>query len=367
MIPSYAGASSKGYSLVGSGAGDGGTTLKNVNDVTVIQIGTAANWGQGRLRDFQIDGNYGTQAAGSGIVAYAYFSHFDNVHVWNVQGSGIQLLSAADASTGSNILKGVSAIEGGARDGVDGLLLSSPDNQVIEGYFGGFDGAGINVTSTTQKIVAVHISGCDQGVRVTGVTFVNILDSTIENNYHEGILVETTAGGGPWDTVISNNSIWGNSKDGTNTYSAIKLDTTAGQSIQGSIVTGNMIDQAATNHKYAVEGVGGAVSNDIITNNKMWNGYATAGIIGVTGIIRGNTGYITENSGTATLLNTTMSIAVNHGLSTTPTNITITWLEDPTNAIGDWWVDTIGAAQFTLHGVDPGASNLDFRWTANAW
>ena len=75
-------------------------------------------------------------------------------------------------------------------------------------------------------------------------------------------------------------------------------------------------------------------------------------------------GNIYENSGTDTLLNGNTSVIVAHGLSAAPTVINITWRENPDNVIADWWVDTIGVDNFTLNGVDPGASNLDFGWEA---
>ncbi len=71
------------------------------------------------------------------------------------------------------------------------------------------------------------------------------------------------------------------------------------------------------------------------------------------------------NSGSATVLNTTTSIVVAHGLPATPTRIQITPRENPTNAVSFWWVDTVGAANFTINvNADPGASNLDFDWHA---
>ncbi len=69
------------------------------------------------------------------------------------------------------------------------------------------------------------------------------------------------------------------------------------------------------------------------------------------------------NHGTATLLNTATTVVFAHGLAGTPTWVTIAWKEDPTNAIADWWW-TADATNITLNGVDPGASNLDFSWTA---
>jgi len=81
--------------------------------------------------------------------------------------------------------------------------------------------------------------------------------------------------------------------------------------------------------------------------------------------VRNNMGYVTENSSTATVLNTATSIAVAHGLATTPTRVFITPKENPTNPVTFWWVDTVGATNFTINvNADPGASNLDFDWEA---
>ena len=80
---------------------------------------------------------------------------------------------------------------------------------------------------------------------------------------------------------------------------------------------------------------------------------------------RNNYGTVTENSGTATILSGQTTLAVAHGLSTTPTVVNIAFREQGTSDFGRWWVDTIGAANFTLNvSADPGASNLDFAWEA---
>jgi hypothetical protein len=78
-------------------------------------------------------------------------------------------------------------------------------------------------------------------------------------------------------------------------------------------------------------------------------------------------GYVTENSGTATLLNTTASIYVPHGCDFIPTaqQITITYTENPTNAATYWYVGNCSATGFTLYHNDPGASNLDFGWSVD--
>lgn len=75
-----------------------------------------------------------------------------------------------------------------------------------------------------------------------------------------------------------------------------------------------------------------------------------------------------RNSGASTITNGNTSVVVAHGLSVTPTaqQIHIIGKENPTNDIGNIWVDTIGAANFTVNiRNDPGASNWDFGWSVD--
>ena len=88
-------------------------------------------------------------------------------------------------------------------------------------------------------------------------------------------------------------------------------------------------------------------------------------IIGAHSVLKLNTGYVTEASGTGSIASGNTSVVIAHGCSYTPTakDITITLTEKPTNTPGVIWVDTIGAGTFKVNCEnDPGASNLDFSW-----
>lgn len=86
-------------------------------------------------------------------------------------------------------------------------------------------------------------------------------------------------------------------------------------------------------------------------------------------IVNLNIGWVTENSGNATLAAISSSIVVNHGCDYTPTlgDIQVT----PSRDLGNctyYWIDTIGAAQFTIHVGAAGApKNIDkvvyFLWS----
>jgi hypothetical protein len=90
-----------------------------------------------------------------------------------------------------------------------------------------------------------------------------------------------------------------------------------------------------------------------------------AGVPRVSFVTKGNQGYVTENSGTATILNTTTSIVVAHGCDYTPSalDVSLVLTNNPTNDPGNLYVDTFGAANFTIHcRNDPGATGAIIAW-----
>jgi hypothetical protein len=75
--------------------------------------------------------------------------------------------------------------------------------------------------------------------------------------------------------------------------------------------------------------------------------------------------YILKASGTGTI--TATAYTVTHGLSYTPDagDITINFTEDPTDPMGDVWLDGFSSTVFHVNvGGDPGTSDLDFAWAA---
>ena len=77
-----------------------------------------------------------------------------------------------------------------------------------------------------------------------------------------------------------------------------------------------------------------------------------------------NIGFVTENSGTATIPNGSISVTVNHGLTITPglDDISVT----PTNSLGNatkFWISNPTATQFTINvNTNPGATTAGFAW-----
>jgi len=71
-------------------------------------------------------------------------------------------------------------------------------------------------------------------------------------------------------------------------------------------------------------------------------------------IVEDNLGYVTENSGNATITAST-SVVVNHGLVGTPTSVQIT---RSAVGMGDFYVDTLTSTQFTIHVGNSGTWTL---------
>lgn len=83
-------------------------------------------------------------------------------------------------------------------------------------------------------------------------------------------------------------------------------------------------------------------------------------------IIRHSLGYVTENSGTATIPSGSTTVVVSHGLGRTPVLADI--IVTPNNNLGlatKFWVSAPTATQFTINATpDPGAGGALFAWQA---
>lgn len=101
------------------------------------------------------------------------------------------------------------------------------------------------------------------------------------------------------------------------------------------------------------------VHNDV-TGNRNVGLYNPSGA----GVIKqGNIGYITENSGSATITAAATSVSVTHGLATTPTRVQITVTSD-WGSTSKIWVSAKASSTFTVTvNAAPGAS-FTFDWRA---
>ena len=158
---------------------------------------------------------------------------------------------------------------------------------------------------------------------------INVADFTILAANQRGIWIYHT------DNVRLNNvNVASCSRLTEDGYAGIHIDTSDHISITASKISG-------ANHTYDIQE--GVPSN----NNWFVNNYfSTISKTGAATIVRGNQGYITENFGTATILNAQTSTGnVAHGLSITPTIVTATGSSADTE---DLYVVSIGAANIEI-------------------
>jgi hypothetical protein len=84
---------------------------------------------------------------------------------------------------------------------------------------------------------------------------------------------------------------------------------------------------------------------------------------GPTKIIRGNLGYVTENSNVATITNGNSSIVVSHGLNATPETVLISPIGTP--SVGTYSVGPIGSTTFTIENGATAVGTRQFSWRAS--
>ncbi len=176
---------------------------------------------------------------------------------------------------------------------------------------------------------------------------------------------------GSTENTISGLISMNNSQGPTNTWGGINFtgDGTDGYSANNTVIGCVLSDnQSVATQRWGYREGSASDNNNIVVGN-VANGNAT-GAIGALGsgtIVRSNKGYVTEASGTATILSGATVIAVTHGLSLTPdeSKIALVPLEDPTNTPGA--IGVANNATSTTFWIfcenDPGASNLDIGWT----
>jgi parallel beta-helix repeat protein len=152
--------------------------------------------------------------------------------------------------------------------------------------------------------------------------------------------------------IFSGNISWNNGNRGIDIY-ACDVNTVIGNRVDWNTGWGIVVDGASSD-------------NNLVMGNEVYSNVAGQIYDGGTGTkITNNPGYITENSGNATLLNGQTHVHVTHGCSYTPSakDVSIVFTEQPTNATTYWYVGDFTATEFQLHANDPGASNLDFSWS----
>jgi len=281
--------------------------------------------------------------------------------------------------TNNTVIGGV--FESNTQDGIYSSSNGNENNNIVGAICKGNTRYGINLKGNSQAIGCYVLDNGNHGISVAGngwaisnsriegnngygisvladVTHVRIVGNLVEENEYEGMQLR-----GISHSIISNNIVRNNAQ-ATADRAGIFLQVGTGESTD-NVLMGNECydDQATKTQAHGIQEANAADYNVIIGNDVRENKTAGIVVVGSNTIVRNNLGYITENSGSATVLNTTTSIVVNHGLATTPTRVLLTarlW-SDAAKA----WVTNLTTTQFTVNvDVDPGVETAIFDWRA---
>ena len=211
---------------------------------------------------------------------------------------------------------------------------------------------GAYIATTTGGIVdTVHFNGC-----------------TFYNNEFQGVLVEN-AGGNVRNIEFNQCRISGNSVTSSGTYAGIDITN----NLNGFAIRGCRSGAHAgfpVSQSYGVL-LGTGCDNYVLTDNNFIGNSIKGAFDNSVGTsvnreVRGNLNYKTQTSGVATILATTNSITVSHGLAGAPTVVLATPLN--TNLSGlSFWTGTFQATQFNINTSANTAINSSFSWTASLY
>lgn len=223
--------------------------------------------------------------------------------VRRADGSGITVQAGSGAHTDVVIANNV--IHDGAAYVEADIVVQNATEVVITGnttrnalgIYARSNAARVSIANNICKGSRVQVEGVS--CSITG----NVIEGPATTNVNA---IRVTAAGA---SIVGNRLKGGATNGATGT---LGLDST------DCVASGNVVENATTGQKWAVEGAGG--DRNLVTENT-FIGTGSVTKVGAASVIRRNRGYTTENGGSASIAD---GGTIAHGLSTTPTRITLT-------------------------------------------
>ncbi len=356
------------------GAGLDVTILKMVNNANTNMFQTGSTYGTNRQRiglfDMTLDGNYANQSSGKGIdgTGLVYFT-LSHMKLISFKDEAIYATSSANRSpyyTGMWYFDNFSVSDSGRLTGdhpainiggpsLFGMFWNKCDIsynpykglviQSYENYFDEISFDGNNSDSGSSGQAANAITG--------GARYVFHKCYFSNRSYSIYILGLSNV------QVTFSGCHFFNRADMGNAIQLVGLTSHV-------IITDNMFQYDVSGSAIYFENSGGNIPANISVRGNHFVGFPSAPITGsLTGtgnIIRDNDGYVTENSGTATVASGTTSVNVTHGLAAAPTRVVLTPTSD--NNTRRYWVSAKGATTFTITISSSYTSAITFDWHA---
>jgi hypothetical protein len=357
-------------SRIEAAAGVTGSVIKvqrTANDRTVYGV---------KIQDIAIDGD----SIGSnvdGVLFRSVKGEIHNVAINNCTGNGIRVQGYGSWPAERN--KFIACDSG--YNTAAGIYFDSDaaDNTITNCVFMQNQDGLLTTQSSVIVSTAAFISNTRYGAYLNNAgSRSRFVGCRFQQNANHGIIFDSASTGFS-DVSITGCGFNTNGTATNNTYDHIILTGLTSNAISRVVVTGcNFLYSSglsANKPRYAVNLSNSASQHTNVSGNSFgpashWGTTAVNNNGSSTNkpIVLVNTGWITENSGTATVAaGGPTTIVVAHGLSVTPAAKDI--VVSPTNSMGSatkFWVNTIGATNFTINvDVSPGASSTaTFAWQA---
>ena len=315
-----------------------------------------------RIEDLRLDGNVPNQASGNGV-NFTY--HAPATSVMDCTFSNVWVYAKGDGflvtpnSWGLKIFNCLSEYGGGSGFNLDGTSQA----YIAFNYASEHTGMGYDIIATYSTITNnvamvnhdtnfyIQTNNCDISNNIS------IGDSSYPN---KGFYLQSSIGGTVFSSNVAyksascdydiqtvKNGIISNdiSRDGGNT--GFRIRTCEYSEISNNVA----YNSATTSFNIANTNTNCLIKNNIQSGTGTWTV-----VLGTGTKINGNIGYVTENSGVATVYNTNTTVVINPGMSVTPTTITVS-----ADFAGAPWVSTItSGTSVTITFTNPGATKHIF-------
>lgn len=305
------------------GDGNSGNTvtrliLEDNTDANMFNIFSATMF---TIRDIKLSGNTANNALGIGIAAsYAH----------------------GGSTTGDMLVERV-FIEHFAEEGIywDDAWGSQIVNSYIEyndGYGARITGQNVLIHSTTfsfNTLSGLRLAGGGTSIPVSS----SVVNSVFVENEQHGIYVSGTDG-----STISSSLFQGNGVSSANTYDAIHINGGQNITVMGNVIHANTTRDIIPSIRYTRCGVRVESQFPVTVIGNTFSNLLNVGVYTAYGgnvITYGNIGFLTQNSGSASLAT---GNTITHNLTGTPTSVILTLTVSE-----DIWVTAVGSSTFTIN------------------
>jgi len=355
-----------GVQLVGEGFSTY-LLLNNNSNTHILKIND--NCTRCVITDLRINGNWGNNATGHGIIVGTNANHctIQRVYMENIPQMGIYGDGGGSKLTISHVI-----LSGAKTRGI--YLLNWHSDTSIE-YCSLGNGRELGHPQMTDDVIYLgnycshmYIVGVDVFGGKFGINVVNSRDIVIvASNAH------VNGGYGFWlqgtDTrncIVANNVVYESDQDNLGWGAGVVVSDGA----HDNLIVNNILTNIGgwpppyTNNsqKYGVlESGSGTDYNTIIGNNVRGNAIAGISKVGSHTILKSGIGYVSENKGTATISNGNSSVNVSHGLAGTPSIVIVTGHH---SELADAIVTAKSSRTFTVTVPSNVTANRTFDWYA---